>query len=91
MQKGVSGTVNAAKGGSVIAGAVIVPTSLDVPSQPVPEKLVFSGPDGQYFWPLNPGAYELNVSAEGYQPKVLRVDIEPESLATLDVALDPAK
>lgn len=90
-RKGVAGTINAAGDGGPVPGATIVPRSLDNPSQPVPERLVLSGSEGQYFWPLKPGTYELGVSADGYHPQVRKVDIEAESLVTLDFVLEKAR
>ena len=87
-RKGVEGAVITAGDGKPIEAATIDARSLDVPAQPVPERIVLSKADGRYFWPLKPGAYELTARVEGYKSLTLPIELEPESLATLTFLLE---
>jgi hypothetical protein len=60
----VAGTVTDPDGRPV-AGAAVLPTSLDEPPQPVPEIGVVTGSTGEYEWRLHPGRYELAVYVDG--------------------------
>jgi protocatechuate 3,4-dioxygenase beta subunit len=89
-QRGVVGKVTAADG-RPITGAVIDAKSLDEPSPPIPERIVLSGAEGRYFWPLLPGDYELRATATGYRAATARVRVEAEELTNADFALDEAR
>jgi len=70
---GLTGRV-VADDGSPIVGAMIVPRSLQVHGPPIPEMATLSDADGSYVWPLPTGAYEVSVSAAGYQSAVQRTN-----------------
>jgi hypothetical protein len=84
------GQVKAADGRPIM-GAVIDAKSLDEPSPPIPERIVLSGADGRYFWPLLPGDYELRATATGYRTATARVRVGAEELTNADFALDEGR
>lgn len=45
--------------GQPVAGAMVVPRSLDIPAVAVPELAVLTDQQGRYVWHLRPGRYEL--------------------------------
>jgi hypothetical protein len=71
----VAGTVTDPDG-QPVAGAAVLPTSLDEPAQPVPEIGVITGSTGEYEWRLHPGRYEL----------VVYLDSEPAARQAVTVA-----
>jgi Carboxypeptidase regulatory-like domain len=87
-KRGVVGAVKAADGRPIM-GAVIDAKSLDEPSPPIPERIVLSGVDGRYFWPLLPGDYELR--ATGYRTATARVRVGAGALTDADFELDEAR
>jgi hypothetical protein len=89
-KRGVVGAVKAADGRPIM-GAVIDAKSLDEPSPPIPERIVLSGADGRYFWPLLPGDYELRATATGYRTATARVRVGAGALTDADFALDEAR
>jgi hypothetical protein len=90
LREGLTGRV-VADDGSPIEGAMIVPRSLQVNGPPIPEMATLSDAHGRYVWPLPAGAYEVSVSADGYQSAVRRTDVAAQVVATLDFVLKPSR
>ena len=84
--EGLTGRV-VADDGSPVEGAMIVPRSLQVHGPPIPEMATLSDAHGRYVWPLPAGAYEVSVSADGYQSAVQRTDVAAKAVVTLDFVL----
>ncbi len=72
-----------------VEGAFIQPRSLDDPSPPIPEIAILSNSKGQFTWHLQPGHYEISVSAEGYAPAKGQVTVQPEKVTVMNVTLQP--
>jgi hypothetical protein len=87
--QGLRGTITGPNGRR-IAGALVTPQSVDVPAKAVPELAVLSDDDGRYEWTLDPGKYEITVSADGYQTQTKNVTVEPGDAAPLDFVLQPS-
>jgi hypothetical protein len=80
----VSGTVRTADG-RPLAGASVLPRSLDHPAQPVPEMVVVTDRQGTFSWSLPPGRYELTVhDAAGTRLAAKEVTVVAGRTATLD-------
>ncbi|MGI9450037.1 MAG: carboxypeptidase regulatory-like domain-containing protein, partial [Geminicoccaceae bacterium] len=86
--RGVVGKVIASADDQPIADVIINVKSLDQPSTLIPERIVLSEANGQYYWPLGPGNYELSVKAAGYEPMTGRVQVEEAGPAILDFRLE---
>lgn len=84
--RGVAGTVSDQEG--PVAGALVTPTSLDTPSQAVPEVAVFSDSEGRYSWVLPAGRYRITVTADGYQEASVEAEVPARGTTTLDVRLE---
>lgn len=85
--QGVEGRVTDTQG-RPIAGALVVPKSLDEPSPPIPEIAVVSDEEGRYAWRLPPGRYQISVSAEGYRGAVKEAVVRAAQVTRLDFALE---
>jgi hypothetical protein len=86
--EGISGRVASANSHDPIAGAAVVPQSLDSPTFPIPEIGVDTDRDGRYEWPLRSGRYAVTVVAEGYKPATLEVQFRTDEVHTLDFLLE---
>ncbi len=86
IREGVVGRI-LGDGAQPLAGASVVPVSLDDPSPPIPEIAITSESDGRYSWPLRPGRYEIRVTVKGYESAAARVTVDPGQVATLDFTL----
>jgi hypothetical protein len=82
----VAGTVTDADG-EPVAGAAVLPTSLDEPAQPVPEIGVVTGPTGEYEWRLAPGRYELVVYLDSEPAARGAITVTAGETGTLDFAV----
>ncbi|NOT53034.1 MAG: carboxypeptidase regulatory-like domain-containing protein [Deltaproteobacteria bacterium] len=88
--EGVQGRVTDTKERPVV-GALITPTSHDVPSPAIPEIAILTDDEGHYVWHLSPGQYTLTVSADGYAPAAQRVTVTSRQTTTLNFQLEPAR
>lgn len=86
LDQGFSGSVRD-ETGQPIAGALIVPRSLQTPAPAIPELAILSDLTGRYTWPLPPGDYELTVTAEDYETVQQRGSIVEGAVTTLDIGL----
>lgn len=84
--QGVEGRITDTQGRPV-AGALVVPRSLDVPSPPIPEIAIVSDEEGRYAWRLPPGRYEISVSAAGYRGAVKEAVVRAGQVTRLDFVL----
>ena len=82
----VEGVVTDAAG-KPVAGAVVMPKSVDTPPQAVPEKGVFTDAQGRYTWTLAPGKYTLSISHNGAVTETEAVTVKEAQPAKLDVSL----
>lgn len=85
--QGVEGRITDREG-RPIAGALVVPRSLDVPSPPIPEIAIVSDEEGRYAWRLPPGRYEIAVSAAGYRGAVKEAVVRAGQVTRLDFVLE---
>jgi hypothetical protein len=85
--QGVEGRITDRQG-RPIAGALVVPRSLDEPSPPIPEIAIVSDEQGRYAWRLPPGRYQLSVSAEGYRSAAKEAVVKPGEVTRLDFVLE---
>lgn len=85
--QGVEGRITDTQG-RPIAGALVVPKSLDEPSPPIPEIAIVSDEQGRYAWRLPPGRYQISVSAEGYRGAVKEAVVRAGQATRLDFALE---
>lgn len=85
-KQGFSGTVRD-EAGKPVAGALVVPRSLERVGPPIPELAILTDGSGRYAWPLRPGSYELVVTAEGHHVAQRRGSVTQGTLTTLDVVL----
>jgi hypothetical protein len=90
LAEGVTGQIRSSSG-TPIAGASVLPRSLDASGPAIPEIAIESDEDGRYEWPLRPGAYELTFAAEGYGRTSQQVVVRQATVATVDVRLQPAR
>ena len=86
LAEGVTGQVRD-EAGAAVAGAMLVPRSLDADGPPIPEIAILSNADGRYAWPLRPGRYELAVVVDGENRLSRPVAVKPGETATLDFVL----
>ena len=84
---GVQGVVTDAATGAPVAGALVVPSSVDPDGPAVPEIAVRTDGQGRYTWSLPPGRWEISVRADGFADARGAVRVEPGKLATLDLEL----
>ena len=84
--QGVAGRVTTPDG-HPIEGAFVQARALGETGPAVPDIGIFSGSDGQYSWPLSPGSFELNVSADGFEPASGRVTVQPGEVTPRDFVL----
>jgi hypothetical protein len=82
----VVGTVRTGDG-QPVAGAAVLPTSVDEPALAVPEIGIITGPAGQYEWRLHAGAYELAIYVDGEPRGAARVTVTAGGTGTLDFTL----
>jgi hypothetical protein len=87
--QGVEGRITDTQGRPV-AGALVVPKSLDEPSPPIPEIAIVSDEQGRYAWRLPPGRYEISVSASGYRGAVKEAVVRAGQVTRLDFVLERA-
>lgn len=85
--QGVEGRITDTQG-RPIAGALVVPKSLDEPSPPIPEIAIVSDEQGRYAWRLPPGRYQISVSAEGYRGAVKEAVVGAGQVTRLDFVLE---
>lgn len=85
--QGVEGRITDSRG-RPIAGALVVPKSLDEPSPPIPEIAIVSDEEGRYAWRLPPGRYQISVSAEGYRGAAKQAVVRPGEVTRLDFVLE---
>lgn len=90
VEEGVEGRITDTEGRPV-EGALIQPSSLDDPRQPIPEIAILSDATGKYQWPLFPGHYEILASAEAFQAKTKPVTVQARQVTRLDFVLQPEK
>jgi hypothetical protein len=90
LAEGVNGQIRDGAGAAV-AGAMIVPRSLDADGPPIPEVAILSDADGRYAWPLRPGRYEISVVIDGEKRLSRPVAVKPGETATLDFVLQRAR
>ena len=57
------------------------------PSSRGAEKTVYTDVDGRYMLDLAPGSHELKVAMDGYQERIVTVDVAAGARPTVDVAL----
>jgi hypothetical protein len=72
---------------SPVAGALVQPRSLDTPGTRIPELAVVTDREGHYEWRLDPGEYEITVSADGYRRSVVKATVRRGRTTTLDITL----
>lgn len=85
--QGVEGRITDSRG-RPIAGALVVPKSLDEPSPPIPEIAIVSDEEGRYAWRLPPGRYQISVSAEGYRGAAKQAVVRPGEVTRVDFVLE---
>jgi hypothetical protein len=88
--QGLSGSVRNESGEPVV-GALVVPRSLQSAGPAIPELAILSNEAGRFAWPLQPGPYELTVTAEGYEPARGRGDVTQGKVTTIDFVLRRAR
>lgn len=81
----VMGRVRNAAGDPLAYARVTVPQGTSV----VPERAALTNTKGDYVWILPPGAYTLQVNADGYQPAQAQVTTLAEQTTTQDFWLAP--
>jgi len=89
IMEGVQGRVTDTMGHPVV-GALITPTSLDTPSQAIPDIAIVTDQEGHYAWRLLPGNYMIAVFANGYVRAAQPVTVKAHETAQLDFVLEPA-
>ena len=82
--EGVSGTITSSSR-EPMAHIFVQARSLN--GTPVPDLGVISGTDGQYFWPLRPGRYELTFVRQGKKLASRRTSVDRAGVTRLDVRL----
>lgn len=90
LTQGLSGSVRGESGKPAV-GALVVPRSLQSAGPAIPELAILSDEGGRYAWPLHPGAYELTVTAEGYEPARGRGDVTQGTVTGIDFVLRRAR
>jgi hypothetical protein len=85
-ERGVFGRITAA--GRPVVRAMVQPAP--GPGNAAPEREVFalSTADGSYGIGLSPGAWDITISADGYQPVVLHVTVPSHGTVQANVRLD---
>lgn len=58
-------------------------------TRPVTQEAGVTDEDGRYFWPLEPGTWDITVSAPGHEPVTQRVTLDEAQRATLDFVVGP--
>ena len=90
IMEGVEGRVTDTMGRPVV-DALITPTSLDTPSQAIPDIAIVTDQEGHYAWRLLPGNYMIAVFANGYVRAAQPVTVKAHETAILDFILEPAR
>lgn len=72
--------------GNPVPGALVTPTSLDMPARAVPEVAVFTNDQGRYSWVLPVGRYRITVTANGQEVSG-ETEVPESGTATLDLQL----
>lgn len=85
--QGVFGRITDA--GNPVPGAMVQPAP--GPGNPAPEREVFgvSAADGTYGLGLTPGAWDITIYADGYDPVVRTVNVPPQGVIQADATLRP--
>jgi hypothetical protein len=86
---GVGGRVIAAPDGKPVEGAVVTPSSFDDPDRPQTLEASVTDANGEYFWPLDQGRWEITVEAPGFRPASKEVTVPNGPPARLDFVLQP--
>jgi hypothetical protein len=84
-QEGVYGVVT--YDGRPVGGAMIQPDPGPENTAPERDSFATSAANGSYGLGLTPGAWDITISADGFDPVTLHVTVEPDSAVEADAAL----
>lgn len=82
LDSGITGTVTDADSGETVAGATVTADT---------GRTITSAEDGTYTLRLEPGTYDLDANAFGYDPTTITgIEVSEDTFTTQDIELDPA-